>query len=179
MKKMIYPLVWTVARLYMIGALAISFSHIIDASHQLELFGWAALTVPFAIDGLALLGMIGRSSQFAESTQRTGFKLQIGAGAVSLAANVYAGDTRGERMYGILIILLFVIVEWYAAQLKPALTPAQELAARRSAAAKQSAATRKANAATKAPATKKKTTKAPPKTTPAKLPTLTAVPNVA
>ncbi len=35
--------------------------------------------------------MIGRSARFAESTQRTGLRLQAVAGLASLAANVYAG----------------------------------------------------------------------------------------
>ena len=149
LKNLTYVLVRLVTRIYMVGALAVSFSHIIEASHKLGLFGWQAITVPFAIDGLALLGMIGRSDRFAETTRATGFKLQIGAGLVSLAANVYAGRTIGEQLYGVMIVALFVIVEWYAGKLAPAPSA-------RSVAAAKGAATRKANA-TKAPAKTRKT----------------------
>lgn len=111
-----------IVRLFMLGAAAISFSHIIATSHALGL-GWEAWTVPFLIDGLAVLGMIGRSAKFAASTQRAGLRLMIGAGALSLACNVYAGHNLGQRLYGVLIVAGFVVSEWYAAKLRPA-TPA-------------------------------------------------------
>ena len=145
-----YLLVAAIVRLYMIGALAVSFTHIVTASHLLGLEGWQAWTVPFAIDGFALLGMIGRSARFSADTQRTGFRLQITAGAVSLIANVYAGHTVGERLYGALIVAAFIVAEWYAAKLRPAPVVVPTEAERRSAAAKKAAATRKANAAAKA-----------------------------
>jgi hypothetical protein len=150
-----YLTVASIVRVYMLGALAISFGHIVTASHMLGLTGWQAWTVPFAIDGFALLGMIGRSARFSADTQRTGFRLQIAAGAVSLVANVYAGHTPGERLYGALIVAAFIVAEWYAAKLRPAPVVIPTQAQRRSASAKKAAATRKANAATKpAPATK-------------------------
>lgn len=151
-----YLTVTTIVRLYMLGALAISFGHIISAAHLLQLHGWQAYTVPFAIDGFAVLGMIGRSRRFAASTQRTGFRLQALAGIASLAANVYAGHTLGERLYGALIVTAFVVAEWYAGKLAPAPAPAgptaeqlaaAELAAKRSAAATKAAATKAAKRA--------------------------------
>lgn len=152
MKNATYLTVSAIVRIYMLGALAVSFGHIITASHMLGLGGWQAYTVPFAIDGFAILGMIGRSSHFAASTQRTGFRLQIAAGALSLVANVYAGHTIGERLYGALIVAAFIVAEWYAAKLRPAPPVVPTAAERRSAAAKRGAATRKAKAAAK-PAT--------------------------
>lgn len=145
-----YLAVTAIVRLYMLGALAISFSHIIEAAHSTGLQGWQAFTTPFAIDGFAILGMIGRSHRFAASTQRIGFRLQMGAGALSLICNIYAGHNLGERIYGALIVAGFVTAEWYAAKLAPAAvitapTAAEQLAAKRSAAAVQAAATRKAN----------------------------------
>lgn len=142
-----YLTVAAIVRIYMIGALAISFSHIITASHMLELNGWQAYTVPFAIDGFAVLGMIGRSHRFAEATRRTGFRFQLGAGALSFAANVFAGHTVGERLYGALIVAAFVAAEKYADKLRPAPVVTEEAKAKRSEAAKRGAVTRKANAA--------------------------------
>lgn len=150
-----YLIVTVIVRLYMVGALAISFTHITHASEMLGLTGWQVITVPFFIDGFAILGMIGRSHRFTEATRRTGFRLQIAAGALSFAANVFAGQNAGERIYGALVVAGFITAEWYAAKLAPAAViaaPAEPtadelLAAKRSAAAVQAAATRKANKA--------------------------------
>lgn len=172
LKNLTYLLVSLIVRAYMIGALAVSFTHIIEASHKLGLYGWQAWTVPFAIDGLALLGMVGRSSRFAESTRCTGFKLQIGAGLISLAAKVYAGQTRGEQIYGVLIVAMFVTAEWYAGKLRPAPSA-------RSVAAQKGAATRKVNAATKAPAKAKASKPSTAKRRPAQRPMLVPVPAAA
>lgn len=147
-----YLAVRTIVRAYMLATLTISFRHIITASHLLGLTGWQAWTAPFAIDGFAVLGMIGRSDRFAAATQRTGFRLQVCAGLVSLTCNVYAGHTLGERLYGFLIVAAFVVAEWYGDKLRPAPAPAEVDAAkaRRSEAARKAAATRKANAAASA-----------------------------
>lgn len=146
-----YLVVTAIVRLYMLGALAISFSHIITAAHLLQLTGWQAYTTPAFVDGFAVLGMIGRSQRFAPATRRSGFRLQLAAGALSFAANVFAGHTVGERAYGALVVAGFVVSEWYGAKLAPAAvvvecpTDAEVLAAKRSAAAVKAAATRKAN----------------------------------
>lgn len=147
-----YLLTAIVVRMFMLGAAGVSFSHIIATSQALGL-GWEAWTVPFLVDGLAVLGMIGRSAKFAAGTQRAGLRLMIGAGVLSLACNVYAGHNLGQRLYGVLIVAGFVVSEWYAAKLRPAPVgpsaedlAAAELAAKRSASAVKAAATRKRNA---------------------------------
>ena len=146
----------TIVYLFMLGAALISFTHIVDVSHTLGL-GWEAYTVPFFIDGFAVLGKIGRSRRFAESTRSAGLKVMAAAGLVSLAANVYAGDNLGQRLYGALVVSGFIAAEWYAMKLEAAPpTVAQvddETRARRSAAARKGAATRraKANAAKRRP----------------------------
>lgn len=155
-----YALVATIVRIYMVGALVISFNHVITASGMLGLTGWQAWTVPFFIDGFAILGMIGRSARFAPETQAIGFRLQIGAGLLSLAANVYAGHTIGERLYGVLIVAGFVTAEWYSHKLRPVATKAEAVKATRSAAATKAAATRKANAETAKAASKAKAERA-------------------
>jgi len=96
--------------------------------------------------------MIGRSRRFDTATRRTGFRLQMAAGSLSLAANIFAGHNVGERLYGALVVAGFVAAEWYGAKLRPATAgptvedlAAAELAAKRSAAAVKAAATRKRN----------------------------------
>lgn len=149
MRKLNWTYIVTVAvvHLFMVGAAAISFSHIVDVSTTLGLT-WEAWTVPFFIDGLAILGKVGRSDRFAPTTQRAGLGLMAGAGALSLAANVMAGDNLGQQLYGVLVVAGFVTTEWYSAKLKPA-PPAQperkldpQVAAERAAKAR---ATREAN----------------------------------
>jgi hypothetical protein len=136
---------------FMLGAAAISFSHIVDISHTLGL-RWEAWTVPFFVDGIAVLGKIGRSRKFAAKTQRAGLYLMTGAGLLSLACNVMAGDNLGQQLFGVLVVAGFVTTEWYAAKLEAAPAPVivtvdDATRAKRSAAAVKAAATRKANAA--------------------------------
>lgn len=129
-----------------LGAMVISYTHIVHLFNMLGLAGWQSYVAPAFIDGFVLLGILGRGEQFAESTRRTGLRLQIGGTLVSLAANVGAGDSRGAQIFGVLIVLGYLIAEWYADQLKPAATTAETTAAKRSAASRKAAETRRANA---------------------------------
>ena len=51
-------IVQAIVKLYFIGALAGSFVHIISAAEKLGLSGWESWSMPFMIDGLALIGMV-------------------------------------------------------------------------------------------------------------------------
>lgn len=144
----------TVVYAFMALTAVISFMHIVHTSAMLGLT-WERWTVPFLIDGFAALGLIGRSARFASSTRRAGTAITIGSGLLSLACNVAAGATVGGRIYGVLIVAVFITAEWYGTKLVPATvtieptaeeTAAAELTAKRSAAAVKAAATRKANA---------------------------------
>jgi hypothetical protein len=142
----------TVVYLFMALTAVISFMHIVHTSAMLGLT-WERWTVPFLVDGFAGLGLIGRSARFAASTRRAGTVITIGSGLLSLACNVAAGSTIGGRIYGVLIVVVFVAAEWYGTKLVPAAVAptadeiaAEALAAKRSAAAVKAAATRKANA---------------------------------
>lgn len=149
-----YALTKTVVRMFMFGAAAVSFSHIIETSQALGL-GWQSWTVPFFIDGLAVLGLIGRGAAFAPGTRRAGLLLTVGAGTLSLACNVAAGHNLGQQLYGVLVVAGFIATETYAARMhaapaKPtqptaADVAAAELRARRSAAASKAADTRRRN----------------------------------
>lgn len=152
-KGAVYWTVKTIVTLFMAGAAYVSFMHIVHTAAALGL-GAERWTVPFIIDGLAVLGLIGRSPRFAAKTQTAGLKLTIGAGLLSLAANIAAGENLGQRIYGALIVAAFVVAEWYGAKLSPApaAAPVEQVtdeakAARRSEGAKKAAATRAANKA--------------------------------
>lgn len=134
-------------RLYMIYALVVSFLHIVHAANLLGLYGWQAYSVPVAIDGLALFGMMIRSEKFAPETRRMGKFVALGAGTLSMVANVYAGHTAGERAFGVLAVTLFLLMELLAAKVKAAPTAAEIAAAKKAASIAQGVATRKANAA--------------------------------
>lgn len=122
-----YVVVCAVVYMFMLGAALISFSHIVKVSGMLGLT-WEKWTVPFFIDGLAVLGLIGRSRRFEESTRSAGLKLTIGMGVLSLACNVMAGTNLGQKLYGALVVTGFVVAEWYSAKLAPAPVAAQKSA---------------------------------------------------
>lgn len=120
-----YWITAVVVHMFLIGAAAISFSHIVDVSTTMGLT-WEAWTVPFFIDGIAVLGKVGRSRKFAATTQRAGLWLMAIGGALSLAANVAAGDNPGQQAYGVLVVCGFVLTEWYAGKLEKAPAPVAE-----------------------------------------------------
>jgi hypothetical protein len=120
-----YILVAVIVRAFMLGAAAISFMHIVATSQALGL-GWEAWTVPGFVDGLAVLGLIGRSDKFAPSTQKAGLALMSGAGSLSLACNVYAGHNLGQQLYGVLVVAGFIAAEWYSMKLRPAPVPVEQ-----------------------------------------------------
>jgi hypothetical protein len=153
-KTATYYFVRTVVYAFMALTAVISFMHIVHTAEMLGLTTWERWTVPALIDGFAALGLIGRSARFAPSTRRAGTAITIGAGLLSLACNVMAGESLGGRIYGALVVAVFITAEWYGTKLAPATvtveptaeeTAAAELAAKRSAAAVKAAATRKAN----------------------------------
>lgn len=154
-----------IVRGYLLGALVISFNHIVDLSGSLGLTGWQQQISPLAIDGFAVLGMIARSHTFAESTRRIGMWTQIVAGALSLLANIAAGHNAGERIFGALVVGAYVFSEWFGDRMRPATddSKAAELAAQQAADAKaaadaaaQAAAAKRSKAAKKAAATRKR-----------------------
>lgn len=138
---------------FAVGALAASYTHIVHLFNMLGLTGWQAFTAPAFIDGFAILGLLGRSKSFADETRRTGLRIQVAATSVSFIANVVAGETWGGRIFGAMVVIGYVVAEWYADKLHAAPTKAQAVTATRSQAATKAAATRainKAEAARKA-----------------------------
>lgn len=139
---------------YLGFALYQSFSHIVELSVR---YGcttpWAS---PLLVDSLMLLGKLIRSPKMTKRTRRVGLGLQIFGALVSLLANIFAGQTPGDRAQGASVIIGFLIVEWVVEQVKPVqIDDTAAKAAAKAAAAAKGAATRKANAAAKQAATAK------------------------
>lgn len=128
--------------------LGLSVTHTVDFFHTTLGAGIvSAIAAPVFIDGIQIIGKLGRSRQFAEATRKTGFKVQMFGAILSLIANVIAGPTVGDKILGVVFVGGYIFAEWFAENLKPASDDhAAEVAAKRAAAAAKAQATRKANA---------------------------------
>lgn len=137
-----------IVRAYFIGAIAGSFSHLVTAAHKGGLVGWEAWSVPFMIDGIAILGLVMRSEDFSKRTRKIGFRTQCVAGLLSLTGNVFAAHNIGGAIYGVGIVALFLFAEWLSGNMESVKVDQEaETTARRKAAAAKATATRRRNAA--------------------------------
>lgn len=109
-----------IVKLYFIGALAGSFIHLVHAGHKGGLATAEAWSLPFMIDGLAVIGMIMRSDSFSNRTRKIGFRTQCIMGMFSLAGNVYAAHNVGGAAYGVGIVALFIASEWLSDNIESA-----------------------------------------------------------
>jgi len=110
-----------IVKLYFVGALAGSFIHIVSAAHYLGGEGIEAFSVPFMIDGIAIIGMVMRGTEFSKRTNKIGFIVQCIMGAFSLTMNVLAGVFARNAfaiMFGVAIVALFVFAEWLSDQIE-------------------------------------------------------------
>lgn len=121
----IYGTVKAVVYGFMLGAAGISFSHIVKVGFDWGLT-WEAWTAPFFIDGLAVLGIIGRHPRWDKEARDGAWWLIVPMGILSLACNVMAGNTIGQKVYGGLLVAGFGIAEWYASKLRPNRPAAEE-----------------------------------------------------
>ena len=148
-------IVKAIVKLYFIGAIAGSFTHIITAAGKVGLEGWEMYSTPFMIDGLAIIGMIMRSDAFSARTRKIGFRTQLVMGLISLTANVYAAHNAGGMIFGVGIVALFLFSEWLSDNMESAgadsVTEAEEIIAaelaRKAAITAKRNATRKRNQA--------------------------------
>lgn len=163
-----YYLAKTIVLGFAIGCLYFSFSHTIHLAHMLGATGAQAYSSPAFVDGFMLLGRLGMADAFDAATRKVGRRMMTVGALLSLIANVAAGQTVGDRILGALVVIGFLVTEWYAGKLKPApipaqveLTPAQKGAVtrRRNAEAAKTAGTTR-----KAPAKSTKSTPAKPRT---------------
>lgn len=97
-------------------AAGISASHIVESAHKLGLRDWQAFTAPALIDLVAIMGKISMAACFTPEFRRSGFRLLMTGGTLSLACNVYAGDNLGERAFGVLVVGAFMLLEHHAAK---------------------------------------------------------------
>jgi hypothetical protein len=135
-------------------AVVISYTHIVHFFQGLGLDGWQAYAAPVFIDGFAGLGLLARSASFAPETRKLGAWFQTVATVVSLGANVAAGETLGDQVFGAMVVLGYLAAEFLAERMRPIEAhTAAAATAKRSASAQKAAATRKANAAKAKPAT--------------------------
>jgi hypothetical protein len=145
--RLIGSVVWTLLLL----AAGVSASHIVESAHKLGLHDWQAYTAPALIDLVAIVGKLSMAACFSPAFRKSGFRLLMTGGLLSLACNVYAGDNLGERAFGVLVVGAFMLLEHHATKASRASilpTPDEvddELKAKRRAAALKGAETRRQN----------------------------------
>lgn len=129
----------------------VSASHIVDTAGTLGLTGWYRYAAVALIDFVAIVGKLSMHDGFSEPFRKSGFRLLMAGGVLSLGANVYAGDNLGERSFGALTVGVFMLLEHHATKAgqkavadKPKRKLPADVAAERAA---KAAATRAANKA--------------------------------
>lgn len=140
-----------IVRGYFTFAIVASFTHLITAATKGGLVGWEAWSVPFLVDGVAILGLIMRGREFDRATRKIGFRTQCGAGLLSLLGNVFAARNLGGALFGVAVVGLFVFTEWLSDRMGSASVEAERDAAQakadaKAAAVKKGQATRRRNA---------------------------------
>lgn len=149
-----YLLVKSTAYLMFALGLVLSITHIYGLFR-----GWGAgvvtaAAVPVFIDGFQLVGRALRGESFASEIRKTGLWLQMFGAAVSLFANVYAGQNKGEKIAGAIFVIGYITIEAVGEKIRPASDDSAAKAAAAAAAAQQAAAQAAAAAAAKAAADK-------------------------
>lgn len=133
-------LVKGITKVYFAGALAGSFAHIVTAAYKLGADNpIEAIATPFMIDGIAIIGMVMRGEKFSARTNKIGFRVQAGAGALSLAMNVIAAHSLFGVLFGVAIVALFVFAEWLKDQIQGREVDSREEEERAAEAARQAA----------------------------------------
>lgn len=102
----------------LVYTMVMSSSHIIETSFKIGLTGWAAYTSPILIDAVAVVGKLGRLERFTDATRRSSLRLLLFGGAMSLTANVYAGENLGQRIHGVLVVVVMLWIESHITKLK-------------------------------------------------------------
>lgn len=106
-----------IVRGYFGGALALSATHTVHSFEKLGLDTGEQYVTPLAIDGIAILGLIMRGEKWSTDTRKIGLRIQIGAGSLQLAANVYAASSTGGMILGVLVVALYLLAEWLSGRM--------------------------------------------------------------
>lgn len=115
--------VTVVSGLIMVYALFVSADHISHVAHFIGLRGYQASTLFVLIDIPALVGKALRLKYFAAATRRTGLRLMLMSGALSLTCNVssgWLGGGLGPAGYGAFVVAMFLVMENVVTKIKPA-----------------------------------------------------------
>jgi hypothetical protein len=102
----------------------LGFTLYLSFTHQIELFAhmgshspWVA---PILCDTLMVFGkMLRNPKKISAGGRRAGGFLQYFGAALSLTANILAGDNAGDRIIGAMVISLMLIIEAVADHIKP------------------------------------------------------------
>jgi hypothetical protein len=143
----------TVIFALLILAAFVSASHIVDTASTLGLSGWYRYAAVALIDFVAIVGKLSMHVDFLAEFRKSGFRLLMAGGTLSLFANVYAGDNPGEKAFGALTVGAFMLLEHHASKAgKAAIVVEEEIIVEIVAPtpAEKAAATRKVNAAARA-----------------------------
>lgn len=108
--QLISAVVWALLML----AAGVSATHIVETAHKLGLHDWQAFTAPALIDLVAIVGKLSMHDHFSAAFRKSGFRLLMAGGALSLTCNVYAGGNFGERAFGVLVVGAFMLLEHHA-----------------------------------------------------------------
>lgn len=112
-----------VSGLIMVYALFVSADHISHVAHLIGLVGYQATTLFVLIDIPALVGKVLRLKYFAATTRRTGLRLMVMSGTLSLVCNVtsgWCGGGLGPAGYGAFVVAMFLVMENVVTKIKPA-----------------------------------------------------------
>lgn len=124
-----YKLAKVISKGYLVGALAISFSHFIHAFNKLGLYGFGAMSMPIAVDGMAIFGVLLQHKSFSTETRTVGRWLQLVCGSLSLAVNIFSGwGSPGAMIQGATWVIIYMMMELIVAKIKPASVDAKAAA---------------------------------------------------
>lgn len=114
-----WPLVFVnlIVHGFLVMAAWISYTDIRTLAIRWGVYVSLAWTAPLFIDGLTWMGKLGRSKRLDEGTRRGGLVLMGIGGTMSLVANIAVGENTGMRVYGGLVVLGYVVAEWFSGRL--------------------------------------------------------------
>jgi len=114
MNKLVNGIAW----LILTYSIAMSTTHIVETSLKIGLAGVAAYTSPVLVDAVFALGKLGRSRRYSDSDKirKSSLGLMLFGGAMSL--------NWGQRIHGIVVVVVMVWIESHAAKLVGHVQPA-------------------------------------------------------
>lgn len=106
-----------IAFVVLLYSITVSTTHIVETSLMIGLAGWQAFTSPLLVDAVFALGKLGRAKRFPDAVRKSAFRMMLFGGGLSLTCNIVAGANWGQRIHGVVVVLVMVWVESFAAKL--------------------------------------------------------------